>query len=320
MTKKKICILGGSGFVGREIINALIPLGHDILVPTRNLEHTRRIAVLPEVKVVTADVHDPQSLRDTVAGCDVVINLIGILNESGHHRGRGFYEAHRDLAEKLVAACRDAGVGRLLQMSALKADAKNGPSDYLKSKGEAEALIRDCPPGELAWTIFQPSVVFGPGDSFVNRFAGLLKLSPFMPLARPNARFAPVYVGDVARAFANAIDDAATIGQTYQLCGPKVYSLREIVTFIRDQLGLRRWIVGLPDTVAKMQARFFGLVPGKPFSMDNYRSLTVHNICDANGFERLGIKPLAMEKIVPGYLGDRGRSERYARYREEAKR
>jgi NADH dehydrogenase len=320
MTKKKICILGGSGFVGREIINELVPLGYDILVPTRNLEHTRAIAVIPEVSVTTADVHDGDALRHTIAGCDAVINLIGILNETGHHRGRGFYEAHRDLADKLVAACRSAGVRRLVQMSALKANAKEGPSHYLKSKGEAEALIRACPPEELAWTIFQPSVIFGPQDSFINRFAGLLKISPFMPLARPNARFAPVYVGDVARAFAKAIQDDATIGETYQLCGPKVYSLREIVTLIRDQLGLRRWIVGLPDAAARLQARIFDFVPGKPFSVDNYRSLTVHSICDANGFERLGIKPVSLEKVVPGYLGGSGRNERYSRYRQTAKR
>ena len=141
-----------------------------------------------------------------------------------------------------------------------------------------------------------------------------------MPLARPNARFAPVYVGDVAHAFAMAIQDDTTVGQTYQLCGPKVYSLREIVTYIRDQLGLRRWIVGLPDPVARLQARIFDFMPGKPFSVDNYRSLTVHSICDANGFERLGIKPVPLEKVVPGYLGGGDRNQRYSRYRQEARR
>ncbi|MEO0631413.1 MAG: NAD(P)H-binding protein, partial [Planctomycetota bacterium] len=178
MTRNRTCVIfGGSGFVGRAIIGQLREMGFRIVVPTRNRELVRGLTVVPEVRVVTADIYDPATLRRLLEDADVAINLVGILNEKGHHRGRGFYTAHRDLTGAIVAACADAGVPRFLQMSALKANAKDGPSDYLKSKGEAEALVRKAPDG-VAWTIFQPSVVFGPEDSFINRFAQLLKLAP----------------------------------------------------------------------------------------------------------------------------------------------
>ena len=319
MTRKRTCVIfGGSGFVGRAIIGQLREMGFSIVVPTRNRELVHGLTVVPEVRVVTADIYDPATLRKLLDDADVAINLVGILNEKGHHRGRGFYTAHRDLTGAIVEACVDAGVPRFLQMSALKANAKDGPSDYLKSKGEAEALVRKAPAG-LAWTIFQPSVVFGPEDSFINRFAQLLKLSPVLPLARPIARFAPVYVGDVAEAFCSSIDKAATHGQTYQLCGPRVYSLRELVTYVRDQLGLKRMIVGLPDPLAKLQARIFDFVPGKPLSTDNLRSLMVHSICDSDGLAELGIEATPLEGIVPMYLSREGRAAGYDRMRKSAR-
>ncbi|MEO0575732.1 MAG: complex I NDUFA9 subunit family protein [Pseudomonadota bacterium] len=302
MQHNKTCVvLGGSGFVGRRLINQLCDAGYSVRVPTRNRETSRSLLVIPRVKVVTADIHDADRLHEVIAGADVVINLVGILNERGHHRGRGFYVAHQELTESIIAACIAQGVPRLLQMSALKADPK-GPSDYLKSKGLAEQALRKVDTGQLAWTIFQPSVIFGPADSFMNRFAGLLKIAPVMPLAKPNARFAPVYVGDVVAGFMRALRDDATIGKRYQMCGPRVYSLRELVRYVAEQLQLKRWIVGLPDPVAKLQARIFDFVPGKPLSTDNLRSLSVHSICDANGLAALGITPTPMEAIVPGYL------------------
>ena len=320
MTRTRTCVIfGGTGFVGRALIGRLRREGFRIVVPTRNRELHRGLTVVPEVRVVTADIYDPETLRSLLRNADVAINLVGILNEKGHHRGRGFYVAHRDLTDAIVSACVDAGVPRFLQMSALKANAKSGPSDYLKSKGEAEAKVRAAPES-LAWTIFQPSVIFGPGDSFVNRFAGLLKISPVLPLARANARFAPVFVDDVAEAFCTVIDNPDTHGKTFQLCGPRVYSLRELVSYVRDQLGFRRLIVGLPDPLAKLQARIFDFVPGKPFSTDNLRSLTVHSICDQNGFPALDITPHPLEAIAPTYLSREGRAAEYDRLRRTSGR
>lgn len=302
MQQNKTCVvLGGSGFVGRRLINQLCDAGYSVRVPTRNRETSRSLLVIPRVKVVTADIHDKDALERVLTGADVAINLVGILNERGHHRGRGFYVAHHELTQSIIDACIAQGVPRLLQMSALKADPK-GPSDYLKSKGLAEQALRKVDSNQLAWTIFQPSVIFGPADSFMNRFASLLKLAPVMPLAKPNARFAPVYVGDVVAGFMRALTDESTVGKSYQMCGPRVYSLRELVRYVADQLKLKRWIVGLPDPVAKLQARIFDFVPGKPLSTDNLRSLSVHSICDENGLMALGVTPTPMESIVPGYL------------------
>lgn len=318
MDRKSTCVvLGGTGFVGQALVARLADHGFTAVVPTRNRERARGMATSPRVKIVTADVHEADTLRHLFAGADTVINLVGILNEQGHHGGRGFYVAHEELTRNVLNIATECGVTRLLHMSALKADAKKGPSDYLKSKGLAEQAIRTAEGGP-AWTIFQPSVIFGPNDSFVNRFAQLLRISPFLPLARPAARFAPVYVEDVVSAFVAALEDRSTIGETYQLCGPRIYSLRELVTYVRDQLGLSRWIIGLPDPLARVQARIFDFVPGKPLSTDNMRSLMVHSICDENGLGRLGISSTSMETVVPTYLqgrNDKGRLTRLRRRR-----
>ncbi|MEM8546867.1 MAG: complex I NDUFA9 subunit family protein [Pseudomonadota bacterium] len=298
-------VLGGTGFVGSALVGKLANAGYNVIVPTRNRELARGLGVLPRVKLVAADVHDDATLTRLFQGASTVINLVGILNEKGHHGGAGFYVAHEALAKSVVAAAETSGVSRLLHMSALKASAKSGPSDYLKSKGLAEDAITAVPTKTLAWTIFQPSVIFGARDSFMNRFAGLLRLSPIMPLARPNARFAPVFVDDVCAAFLKALADDATVGQRYQLCGPRVYSLRELVRYVQEQLGLRRWIIGLPDPVARLQARIFDFVPGKPLSTDNLRSLMVHSICDNDGLGALGIDATPMESVVPTYLSKR---------------
>lgn len=299
---RSICILGGSGFVGRHLANELVRRGFAVRIPTRNRQRHRDLLVLPGVDLIEADVFDAASLNRVVSGSHAVINLVGILNEKAHD-GSGFKKVHIELVEALIAACQENGVTRLLQMSALKANAERGPSHYLRSKGRAEQLIRDMSGEELKFTIFRPAPIFGADDSFTNRFAGLLRALPVLPLAQPNARFAPVYVGDVVAAFVRALDDADTFGRSYELCGPEIYSLREIVDFVRAQAGIRRAVVPLPPWLARIQA-WVGdyLIPGKPFSLDNLRSLSVASVCSENGLQALGIKAHSMSTVAPVYL------------------
>lgn len=301
MRPLRICILGGSGFVGTRLCGELARAGHSLTVPTREVARARHLQVLPTLKVVRADIHDPGALTTLIDGHDVVVNLVGIVNERGRN-GAGFRHAHVELARKVVTACRATRTDRLLQMSGLNADV-NGPSHYLRSKGEAERVVREEGGPDLAWTVFQPSVIFGPDDSFINRFAGLLRMLPLaMPLARPDARFAPVWVADVVAAMVRCLEDPDTIGESFELCGPETCTLRQIVTYVRDVLGLQRAIIGLPDWAGQLQAAVMDFVPGKPFSTDNYRSLTVDSVCRVDGFARLGLRPAAMKAIVPRYL------------------
>lgn len=303
-----ICLLGGTGFVGRHLCARLAREGHSLRVLTRNREQHRHLLVLPTVTTVQGDVHDQAFLERALEGCDAVINLVGILNEKGRS-GEGFEKAHTELTRKVLRACKETGVRRLLQMSALKADAENGPSHYLRTKGKAEAAVRLEEGPALHSTIFQPSVIFGQEDSFINRFAALVRMpNYFFILPSPNARFAPVYVDDVVEAFALSLNNSATWGKTYQLCGPKVMSLKEVITFIARTLGRKRKIIGLGDGLSRMLARVMEFVPGKPLSLDNYRSLKVHSICDSNGFAEFGIEATPMEAVVPNYLA--GRYER----------
>ena len=298
-----VCVLGGTGFVGRTLAAKLTRAGYAVRIPTRNRQRARRLLVLPGLELVQADVHDAGQLGELVRGADAVVNLVGILNERGHD-GRGFERVHVELAEKLMAACRRSGVKRLVQMSALKANAERGPSHYLRTKGQAEQVIQGQAGESIQYTIFRPSVIFGPEDSFCNRFARILRFSPVLPLAQLGARFAPVYVGDVAEAFVRALPESASFGRTYELCGPDIYTLEEILRFLCRELGIRRAIVGLPRPLGRLQA-WVGeyLLPGRPFSRDNFRSLTVASVCRENGFAAFGIQPKRMQPIVASYLG-----------------
>jgi uncharacterized protein YbjT (DUF2867 family) len=300
-----VCVLGGSGFVGTELVIRLVHAGHWVRVPTRSLRNVERLRVLDTAELRVANVHEPRVLSQLFADCAAVINLIGILNP----RGRATFEVvHTALAGKVIAAARTAGVRRVLHMSALNAD-ERGPSRYLRSKGAAEAQLRALPHPELlhpAVTIFRPSVIFGPGDSLTNRFAGLLRLSAgFLPLARAGARFAPIWVSDVAAAFVRALAKPASAGATYELCGPEVMTLAEIVRLTARAAGLSCHILPLPDVVARLQGMAMGLLPGKPFSLDNFRSLTLDAVCREDGCAALGITPTPMLAVLPGYLASR---------------
>lgn len=300
--KGTVCVLGGTGFVGRTLAAKLTSHGYAVRIPTRNRQRARKLLVLPGLELVQADIHDPDQLAMILAGADAVINLVGILNERGHD-GSGFHRAHVELVEKLMASCRKLGINRLIQMSALKANAERGASHYLSTKGQAEQSIKRHAGENFRYTIFRPSVIFGPEDTFCNRFARILRFSPVLPLARLDARFAPVYVGDVAEAFVRALSDSRTFGQTYELCGPDIYTLEEILRYLCRELGIRRAIIGLPSFLGRFQA-WVGeyLLPGKPFSRDNYRSLAVASVCRDNGFAPFDIVPKRMQPIVADYL------------------
>ncbi len=316
MNIKTLCILGGTGFVGRHLLNRLSREGYELKVLTRHRERHRDLLVIPTLSLIEADVHDPRVLKAHFAGCQAVINLVGILNDR-HRDGRGFYQVHVELPRKVIEACRENGIQRLLHMSALNADPQ-GPSLYLRTKGEGEALVQGS---GLKVTSFRPSVIFGPEDHFYNRFATLLKLSPLVfPLACPRARMAPVYVGDVVCAYATALKEPATVGQRYDLCGPHVHTLQEIVAYTRELLGVRRLILPLNDRLSYAMAWLLDRVPGKPFSIDNYRTLQVDSVCQGPFPEVFGIAPTPEEAVVPKYLAHHTVRARYHLYRRTARR
>jgi NADH dehydrogenase len=302
MTAPTVCVLGGSGFVGTHLCAELARDGWRITVPTRDPVRAQHLSPIPSLRLVAANIHDAAVLERLCGGQRAVVNLVGILNEKGRS-GSGFTRVHVELVRKLVEACRRQRVERLVHVSALNADADHGPSHYLRSKGRGERIVREECGNDLAWTILQPSVIFGPGDDFVNRFARLLRAIPLgLPLARPNARFAPVWIGDVVAAARRALADDHVAGESYELCGPERFTLREIVCMVRDRLGLARAVVGIPDFAARLQAAVCDFVPGKPFSTDNYRSLLVDSVCRVNGLARLGIRPQPLAAMLPRYV------------------
>jgi NADH dehydrogenase len=299
MPSLRILVLGGTGFVGTALASRLAAAGHTLTLPTRSPSRAKHLSVLPRTRLVGADVHDAGTLEHLCRGVDVVVNLVGILNEAGHS-GAGFRHAHTELAAKVIGACQRTGVRRLLQMSSLRA-AEDAPSHYLRSKGAAERLIRDAG-GELEWTIFRPSVIFGAGDSLTNRFAGLVRWLPVLPIARAEARFAPVWVDDVVDAMVSSLERSDAAGATYELGGPEVISLGNLVRYVAMVVGTRCRVLALPDVIGFLQAWIFEYLPGKILSLDNYRSLSLPSVPDDDGFARLGLSPSSMRSIVPGYL------------------
>jgi NADH dehydrogenase len=310
----KITVLGATGFVGRVLLARLAQDGHQLTVLSRN-PHAHLVRLLPPgTRVVTGDVYDPGLLKAHFSGADAVINLVGILNESGDN-GRGFHRAHVALTKLVIAACQLAGVRRLLQMSSLNAG--RGDSFYLKTRGEAEAAVKQS---GLDWTIFQPSVIFGIGDGFFCRFGELLKLSPVLPLAKAGTRFAPVYVGDVVDAIRVALRERRTIGQVYELYGAETFTLAELVRMTAAQLGLKRIVIPLPDALGRLQGFVFDFVPGKPFSSDNYRSLKLDSVGAIDGLHQLGIEPTRIGQQLATILGSSAEKQpRYDRYRSAAR-
>lgn len=312
MSEHRICILGGTGFVGRHLAARLNELQIPTKILTRRRERQRSVLVLPFTQVVEANVYDYERLKKEFAGHDAVINLVGILNESGHS-GAGFHKAHVSFTRNVVDACISVGCKRLLHMSALNAGSSHPSSFYLRTKGMAEDYVHTFARGIRA-TSFRPSVIFGEGDGFFNRFARLLKLAPYyFPLACPHSRFAPVYVGNVVEQFISALDDPSTYGKRIDLCGPETYTLLELAEYTAGLLNLNRKIIGLPDFASRLQAFLMEyLVPGKPFSLDNYHSMEKDNVC-SNGVTM----PTSLKAVVPGYLLNRNTRNRYDLFRQE---
>ncbi len=345
MHTERICILGGSGFVGTHLVNLLAARGLTVRVLSHRRETAKALILLPTVEVVEADVHDEQELARQFRGMDAVINLIGILHEQKPGRvdlpsaRRGdFQRVHIELPRKVVHACGQAGVHRLLHMSALGAD-PNSRSAYQRSKGIGEALVREAGRQHsedenwylngpkfvhgygLNITVFRPSVIFGRGDSFLSMFAQLQKMFPVLPLANAGARFAPVHVEDVARAFADSLDNLATFGQTYDLCGPHAYTLRELVDYVGEVTGSKRPVIPLGDRLSYFQAWAMEFKPGKKLmTRDNYYAMGVDNVCAGGWPEVFDFQPVALEAIAPEYLRADSPRARYEGYREHAGR
>lgn len=311
----RIVLVGGSGFLGRYLVQELSSRGHRCTVLTRNASRRREVSLYKGAELKEADVHDTAALSEAFSGADAVISMAGILNETGFS-GKGFEKVHLELVEKILQACKHSGVTRLLHISALNAG--KGKSHYLRSKGQAEELL--MADESFQTTIFQPSVIFGSGDSFFNRFAGLLKLVPVLPLACAGSRMQPVFAGDVAMVVAQSLADPSTAGNRYELGGPNVYTLQELVKFTADTVNRKAWVIPQPDFVSRLQGVLMGLIPGKPFSTDNYLSLQTDNICTHNALPDFGIAPASIEAVVPDYLGESLRQRRYSRIRQRARR
>ncbi len=304
MRYRSILVIGGSGFVGSHIVAQLAASGRHVTVPTRRLQRARHLLVLPTVQIVEADVFDDAALGRLMSGVDAVINLVGVLHSApGVPYGPGFARSHVELPRKILAACVAHGVTRYLHMSSLGA-AVDAPSMYQRSKAAGEAVALSHP--EMATTIFRPSVVFGPEDQFLNMFASLQKVLPLMLVGGADAQLQPVFVGDVAGAFVNVLENQATFGQVFDLAGPQVYTLRELVQLSGAYSGHPRPVIGLPESLARLQAFVFEHLPGEPLmSRDNLDSLKVANV-SSNAFPpELGITPTPLESVAPRYLSGR---------------
>ncbi len=298
-----VLLIGGSGFVGRQVASKLASAGYKVILPTRRSTYAKDLWVLPSVQVIEANVHDPMVLDDLcqrIGKDGVVINLVGVLHDKqGVPYGPGFEKNHVELPRKIIAAMTNNDLHRYIHMSALGADVA-GCSMYQRSKGAGEALVKNS---SLNWTIFRPSVIFGEDDSFINLFGALQKFAPVMPLAGAGAKFQPVYVGDVAEAFVRSINMSQTIGRTFDLVGSKIYSLAELVKFAGARVKKSSLILPIPRALGYLQAYMLELMPGPTLmSRDNLASMQQDNVLPLgaeNVLEKtFGVTPQPLEVLL----------------------
>jgi NADH dehydrogenase len=301
MRHESILLIGGTGFIGTHIAARLCAAGRRVIVPTRRYTRAKHLLVLPTVQIVEADVFDEATLVRLLTQVDAVINLVGVLHSRpADPWGPAFEHAHVALPRLLARACVKQGVKRVLQMSALGADV-NGPSMYSRSKAAGERLLLEA--DGLQVTAFRPSVVFGPDDKFLNLFAKLQAIAPLMAVGGADTKFQPVYVGDVAQAFVDTLDDPKSVGQVLELVGPHVYTLRELVQLAGKYSGHRRAVIGLPDLIARVQAFMLELLPGPTLmSRDNLDSMKTDNVASGRYPVPPHWKPTPIEAVAPDYL------------------
>jgi uncharacterized protein YbjT (DUF2867 family) len=314
-----IIILGGTGFIGRHLCEKLIRAGHRITVPTCKLENAREIQMLPGLQPIACNVHNAAQLTQAAAGHDLLINLVAILHGSEDE----FNRVHVQLPQSIVAACKAAGIQRIVQMSSLGA-ALDAPSQYLRSKGRGEQVFADS---GLDVTILRPSVVFGEGDKLLNVFAQLQQNFPFVPLAGSEAQFQPVWVEDVAQAVVNVITGGhyknnstprtmynGKSPKTFEIAGLQVLSLRQLFELAGRCVGASRPIFHLPDALAKIQAGIMERLPGPTLmSRDNLASMKSPNVASGKlpGLRELGIEPSSIDSIAPQYLRPTNRLDQF---------
>ena len=298
---KKILILGGTGFVGRHLCEKLAVGDYRTTVLTRRRANAKHLQMLPMVDVIEGSAYDAASLTPLLAEHDAVVNLVAIL----HGSEAAFDKTHMQLPQTLVQACLAAGQRRIVHVSSLGADA-NAPSMYQRSKARGEAVLFGS---GLDVSVLRPSVIFGAEDKFLNTFASLQKMFPFIPLAGSTAKFQPVWVKDVATALVKCIEGISTVGKTYEACGPDVFTLKQLVQLAGQYSGNDKPVVGLPDGLARIQAALMELAPGEPImSRDNLDAMKIDNVSGGKlpGLAALGITPAALSAVAPFYLGAQG--------------
>jgi len=291
---KRVCIIGGSGFVGRAIVRQAIRAGYHVTVACRHPEKARAL-IVEGVRLVQADLSDGRGLDTAISQADCVINLVGLLFERGRY---DFDTVHVHGTEHVLAACKRHHVRQYLHMSAMGAGSVPA-STYSRSKGDAEGYVRQC---GMAWTIIRPSIIYGTGDSFFNKFKTMSATLPLLPVIQPETRFQPIWVEDVARVFVASIGNRHVHEQTYELAGPKTYSFMELMTLLMTTLQRKRLLLPMPNIAAKLLAGISRLLPTPLLTSDQLLLLQHDNVATAEAFPAQFGKPNDLESILPNYI------------------